>query len=93
MTNEGVRQAVNLAILTAHRLGEPRVLELPHDELVQLRLGTRASEWAGGAYRGLRVEETEGSEGWVLTWDRARETQVAQRINWAAVQGPGSGVH
>lgn len=91
MTNEAVRQAVNLAILTAHRLGEPRVLELRHDELAQLRLGTRASEWTGGAYRGLRVEE--GPEDRILAWDRARETQVAQRINWAALQGPGSGVH
>lgn len=91
MTNEAVRQAVNLAILTAHRLGEPRMLELCHDELVQFRLSTRASEWTCGAYRGLRVEE--GSECRVLAWDRARETQVEQRIDWAAFQGPGSGVH
>ena len=83
MTNETVRQAVNLAILTAHRLGEPRVLELPHDELIQLRLSARPSDWAGGGYRGLRVEEMDGSEGRVLAWDRARETEVAQRINWA----------
>lgn len=93
MTNEAVRLAVNFAILTAHRLGEPRVLELPHDELVQLRRCTRASEWAGGSYRGLRVEELDGSVGRVLTWDRARETEVAQQINWTALQGPGSGVH
>lgn len=93
MTNEAVRLAVNFAILTAHRLGEPRVLELPHDELMQLRLSTRPAEWIDGGYRGLRVEELEGSEGRILAWDRARETQVAQRINWAALQGPGSGVH
>ncbi|MFZ5721182.1 MAG: hypothetical protein ACOY5Y_17110 [Pseudomonadota bacterium] len=83
MTNETVRQAVNLAILTAHRLGEPRVLELSHEELAQLRLSARPSDWTGGAYRGLRVEATKGSQGRILAWDRARETEVAQRINWA----------
>lgn len=87
MTNEAIRLAVNFAILTAHRLGEPRVLELPRDHLRQLQLSASPADWGFGptaTYRGLRVAETTGSSGWVLAWDRARETEMAQRIDLPA---------
>ena len=84
MRNEGIRFAVNFAILTAHRLGEPRVLELSPQQLRDLRESADPVDWAGDAacYRHLRVAETAGSVGRVLTWDRARETEMVQIITW-----------
>jgi hypothetical protein len=81
VSNAAVR-AVNFAILKAHRLGEPRVLELPAPQLRHLRQAADAADWTPGAYRGLRVAETRGSPGRVLAWDRAREMQMAQLIDW-----------
>lgn len=75
--------AVNFAILKAHRLGEPRVLELPRARLLRLRSVAPGTDWSSpSTYRGLRVAEREGSAGRVLAWDRAREMEVAQRIDW-----------
>ncbi|WP_337187692.1 hypothetical protein [Phenylobacterium sp.] len=92
MRNDGVRFAVNLAILTAHRLGEPRVLELSPDQLRDLRDSADPVDWApgvpdwaggpGARYRDLRVAEAAGSVGRVLAWDRARETEMVQLIPW-----------
>lgn len=84
MRNESVRFAVNFAILTAHRLGEPRVLELSPQQLRDLRDSADAVDWDQGvaSYRDLRVAETVGSVGRVLTWDRARETEMVQIISW-----------
>ena len=84
MRSESVRFAVNFAILTAHRLGEPRVLELSPEQLRDLRESADPIDWAAGAvaYRDLRIAETAGSVGRVLAWDRARETEMAQIIRW-----------
>ncbi len=85
MRNDAVRFAVNFAILTAHRLGEPRVLELSPRQLEELRQSSDARDWSFGVttrYRDLRVAEAAGSEGRVLAWDRARETEMAQKIPW-----------
>lgn len=83
--SDAVTNAVNFAILTAHRLGEPRVLELTHGQFAQLRRAGAAADWSQGppcTYRGLRVAETDGAVGRVLAWDRARETEMAQTIAW-----------
>jgi hypothetical protein len=85
MRNEAVRFAVNFAILTAHRLGEPRVLELSPRQLEQLRESSDVGDWSFGPstrYRDLRIDEAAGSVGRVLAWDRARETEMTQRIHW-----------
>lgn len=85
MRNEGVRFAVNFAILTAHRLGEPRVLELSPEQLRELWDSADPLDWTTGPtakYRDLRVAETSGSVGRVLAWDRARETEMVQLIPW-----------
>ena len=84
MSNDAVR-AVNFAILKAHRLGEPRVLELSHDQFRHLRLTADPADWSltrPFAYRGLRVAEAGASQGRVLVWDRAREAPMVQRIEW-----------
>jgi len=85
VSDKVVCSAVNMAILHAHRLGEPRVLELPHRQCGQLRLAADPADWSTGppyTYRGLRVTETEEPDGRVLVWDRARETQMIQPIRW-----------
>jgi hypothetical protein len=85
MRNEGVRFAVNFAILTAHRLGEPRVLELSPERLADLWDTAEPKDWPLGTpdrYRDLRVAATAGSSGRVLAWDRARETEMVQPIPW-----------
>jgi hypothetical protein len=85
MRNEGVRFAVNFAILTAHRLGEPRVLELSPEQLRELWHCADPMDWTTGPaarYRDLRIAETAGSVGRVLAWDRARETEMVQLIPW-----------
>ncbi|HEY8615043.1 hypothetical protein [Phenylobacterium sp.] len=77
---------VNFAILKAHRLGEPRVLELTRVQLAELRRHAGPGEFTAGppaTYRGLRVAETAVTPGRVLAWDRARETEVVQPIDWA----------
>jgi hypothetical protein len=87
MRDETIFMAVNLAILTAHRLGEPRVLELTHDHILALRRRGAVADWGdrpAWTYRGLRVAEREGSPGRVLAWDRARETEMVQPILWPA---------
>lgn len=84
MSNDAVR-AVNFAILKAHRLGEPRVLELSPNQFRHLRLTGDPNDWSltrPYAYRGLRVAEADGSQGRVLVWDRARETPMIQHIDW-----------
>lgn len=85
MRNDGVRFAVNFAILTAHRLGEPRVLELSPEQLRDLWDSAEPDDWTTGTpdrYRDLRVAAKPGSVGRVLTWDHARETEMVQRIPW-----------
>lgn len=85
MKDEGVRFAVNFAILTAHRLGEPRVLELSPEQLRDLWDSADPLDWETGPtarYRDLRIAETDGSVGRVLAWDRARETEMVQLIPW-----------
>lgn len=93
LRNEAIRFAVNFAILTAHRLGEPRVLELSPRQLEQLRQSSDAEDWSFAPvprYRDLRIAEAAGSVGRVLAWDRARETEMAQTIAWpGAVRSPG----
>lgn len=87
--SEAVAYAVNFAILAAHRLGEPRVIELTHDQLDRLREAGAPADWSLGppcTYRGLRVAETPGPIGRVLAWDRARETEMAQAIAWPTGQ-------
>lgn len=85
MAADAVTQAVNFAILVAHRLGEPRVLELSQPQYRALRRSTDPADWTlRGAYRGLRVVRTAAGEGRVLVWDRMRETQMVQRIDWRA---------
>ena len=83
--SEAVAHAVNFAILTAHRLGEPRVLELTDVQLTQLRSCADLADWSPGppcTYRGLRVTETRGPVARVLAWDRAREIEMVQPIVW-----------
>ena len=83
--SEAVAHAVNFAILAAHSLGEPRVLELTHRQLVQLQQAGAPADWGPGSpctYRGLRVTEIPGPVGRVLAWDRARETEMCQAIVW-----------
>ncbi|MCR5878926.1 hypothetical protein [Phenylobacterium sp. J367] len=87
MRDDAILWAVNFAILTAHRLGEPRVIELTHDQADGLRRCSKPTDWAPGAYRGLRIAEREGSAGRVLAWDRARETEMAQPIPWPSALG------
>jgi hypothetical protein len=87
--SEAVAHAVNFAILTAHRLGEPRVLELTHGQLDQLRRACAPADWSPGppcTYRGLRIYEIKGPVGRVLAWDRARETEMTQAIVWPTGQ-------
>ena len=85
MNTDAVTQAVNFAILVAHRLGEPRVLELSHPQYRALRRSADPADWTlRGAYRGLRVVETDAPESRVLVWDRMRETEMVQRIEWPA---------
>ncbi|MCR5874183.1 hypothetical protein LRS10_08430 [Phenylobacterium sp. J426] len=89
MNEQAAAQAVNFAILTAHRLGEPRVLELSSSRLRELRCGGKPGDFSGGppwTYRGLRLCEVEGVGGRVLAWDRAREMEVVQPIRWPADQ-------
>lgn len=83
--SDAVAHAVNFAILTAHRLGEPRVLELTDDQLGQLQRSGAAADWSPGppcTYRGLRVTAVHGPVARVLAWDRAREIEMAQPIVW-----------
>lgn len=81
--NEPIAQAVNFAILVAHRLGEPRVLELPPLQARALRRAAEPGDWGRrSTYRGLRVVETAGPGGRVLVWDRMRETEMIQQIDW-----------
>jgi hypothetical protein len=83
--SDAVAHAVNFAILTAHRLGEPRVLELTDAQLTQLRSSADSADWSPGppcTYRGLRVTATPGPVARVLAWDRAREIEMAQPIVW-----------
>lgn len=85
MSSEAIRWAVNLAILKAHRLGEPRVLELSRRHLRGLQRAGDPKDWSPGppwTYRGLRIAEADGSTGRVLVWDRARETEMVQAIEW-----------
>ena len=85
MSDDPFRDAVNAAILLAHRLGEPRVLELPHDLADRLRSAAEAGDWDFGApcrYRGLRIAETDAAGARVLVWDRARETEMTQLVAW-----------
>lgn len=85
MNTDAVTNAVNFAILIAHRLGEPRVLELSHPQYRQLRRFADPADWSlRSTYRGLRVVETDDPDGRVLVWDRARETEMVQRIEWPA---------
>ena len=87
MNGQAAAQAVHFAILTAHRLGEPRVLELTHRQFLDLRRCGTAADWSEGppwSYRGLRVAECSGSCGRVLAWDRAREMDMVQTICWPA---------
>ncbi|HEX2560558.1 hypothetical protein [Phenylobacterium sp.] len=88
MNTDAVTQAVNFAILVAHRLGEPRVLELSHPQYRQLRRAADPADWSlRSTYRGLRVVETDEPDGRVLVWDRMRETEMVQRIDWPAGRG------
>ena len=83
--SDAVAHAVNFAILTAHRLGEPRVLELTDAQLGQLQRSAALDDWGPGppcTYRGLRVTKTQGPVARVLAWDRAREIEMAQPIVW-----------
>ena len=83
--DEPVAQAVNFAILVAHRLGEPRVLELSQPQYRALRRAAGPGDWGRRlTYRGLRVVETDGPDARVLVWDRMRETEMVQRIDWPA---------
>ena len=85
VSDKAICAAVNMAILHAHRLGEPRVLELPRHECGRLRCAGDPADWSPGppcTYRGLRVTETDEPDGRVLVWDRARETQMIQPIRW-----------
>lgn len=83
--SDAVAHAVNFAILAAHRLGEPRVLELTDAQLDQLQRSGAAVDWNPGppcTYRGLRVTGTAGPVARVLAWDRAREIEMAQPVVW-----------
>ncbi|MDX9996864.1 MAG: hypothetical protein WCY15_02425 [Phenylobacterium sp.] len=81
--DEPVARAVNFAILVAHRLGEPRVLELPPAQVRALRRASGPGDWGRRlTYRGLRVVETSAPAGRVLVWDRMRETEMIQPIAW-----------
>ncbi|MET3528224.1 hypothetical protein [Phenylobacterium koreense] len=83
MSDDAIRYAVNMAILQAHRLGEPRVLELPRGLCGQLQSVADPGDWCAGPpcrYRGLRVVEADACR--VLVWDRARETEMTQVIPW-----------
>lgn len=85
MSDDAIRDAVNMAILHAHRLGEPRVLELPSQLCGHLRLVADPGDWEAGPpcrYRGFRVAETDGSVARILVWDRARETEMTQLVAW-----------
>ena len=85
MSDDPFRDAVNTAILLAHRLGEPRVLELPQGLADRLRLAADAGDWDPGApcrYRGLRIAQTDTTDARVLIWDRARETEMTQPVAW-----------
>ena len=85
MQTDAVTQAINFAILVAHRLGEPRVLELSRPQYTQLRRFGDPADWSLlSTYRGLRVVETDDADGRVLVWDRMRETEMVQRIDWPA---------
>ena len=89
MGDEAVRFAVNFAILAAHRLGEPRVLELSPEQLRELARAADPLDWSPGPgvrYRDLRIAEMDGSIGRVLAWDRAREMDMAQRIHWPSTR-------
>ena len=84
-SDDPFRDAVNAAILLAHRLGEPRVLELPYDLDDRLRQAADAGDWDPGPpcrYRGLRIAQTNAAGARVLVWDRARETEMAQLVTW-----------
>jgi len=85
MSNDPFRDAVNMAILLAHRLGEPRVLELSCDLGDRLQQAAAAGDWDSGPpcrYRGLRIKETDAPGARVLVWDRARETEMIQLVAW-----------
>ena len=87
MNQQEAAQAVNFAILTAHRLGEPRVLELSSRQLRELRRAGKPADFSRGppwTYRGLRLAEVDGPGGRVLAWDRAREMEMVQLIRWPA---------
>lgn len=87
MNGQEAAKAVNFAILTAHRLGEPRVLELSGEQFLDLRRCGTTTDWNRGppwTYRGLRVTEEASSCGRVLAWDRAREMEMVQPIRWPA---------
>lgn len=88
MNEPAAAQAVNFAILAAHRLGEPRVLELSFGQFRELRRSGRPDDWSDGpplTYRGLRVAQArDGACGRVLAWDRAREIEMVQLIRWPA---------
>ena len=87
MSDDPFRDAVNAAILLAHRLGEPRVLELPQDLDDRLRRAADAGDWDQGPpcrYRGLRITQTDAPSARVLIWDRARETEMTQVVVWSS---------
>lgn len=86
VSDKAICMAVNMAILHAHRLGEPRVLELPRLQCSRLRFAGDPADWSMApplTYRGLRVTETDEPLGRVLVWDRARETEMVQVIRWS----------
>lgn len=81
---QAATQAVNHAILAAHRLGEPRVLQLSYEQFRALKVCGLPADWNAGppmTYRGLRLAQAaDGACGRVLVWDRAREKQMVQLI-------------
>jgi hypothetical protein len=84
VSSEAVLRAINAAILKAHRLGEPRVLELPPRQLAALRAEGDPKDFSAGppdTYRGLRLTPVAEVTGRVLAWDRAREMDMVQRID------------